>query len=101
MNLDHYYVSLDKAINEELDDPNSLYPEYLLSIEESGDRSIDDTDKMKAELLGKYMERRILTGQTKFLIDRFPETERLAAIFEEDVRSGSSPCVDTSGADNL
>ncbi|KAL8721837.1 MAG: hypothetical protein Q9225_001551 [Loekoesia sp. 1 TL-2023] len=87
MNLDLYYVSLDKAYNEEFGDPKSPYPGYLLS------KTINDSrlpDKMKVELLGKYLQRRILRGQTRFLIDGFPETERLAAIFEEDVSSESA-----------
>lgn len=84
INLDLYYVSLDKAYNEEFGDPKSPYPGFMLS------KTINDSrlpDKMKVELLGKYLERRILRGQTRFLVDGFPETERLAAIFEEDVSS--------------
>ncbi|KAL9028194.1 MAG: hypothetical protein Q9196_003407 [Gyalolechia fulgens] len=82
LNLDIYYVSLDKAYNEELTDPDSPYPDYLKS---AAINTFRLPDKMKIELLGKYLERRILQGQKKFLIDGFPNDERLAALFEEDI----------------
>ncbi|KAL9003703.1 MAG: hypothetical protein Q9188_003443 [Gyalolechia gomerana] len=88
LNMDLYYVSLDTAYNEEITDPDSPYPDYLKSATINTFRI---PDKMKVELLGKYLERRILEGQMKFLIDGFPNTERLAALFEEDVSSKRNP----------
>ncbi|KAL9600204.1 MAG: hypothetical protein Q9219_003347 [cf. Caloplaca sp. 3 TL-2023] len=82
LNLDLYYVSLDNAYNEEFNNPESPYPGYLLS------NTIHTNclpDRMKVELLGKYLERRVLQGKTRFLIDGFPEQEALAGIFEENV----------------
>lgn len=84
LKLNLHYVSLVEAFNEEFDDPDSPYPEYLKS------RTINDTqlpDKMKVELLGKTLERRLLQGEKKFLIDGIPNDERFAAILEEDVKS--------------
>lgn len=88
LNMDLYYVSLDTAYNEEITDPDSPYPDYLKSATINTFRI---PDKMKVELLGKYLERRILERQMKFLIDGFPNTERLAALFEEDVSSKRNP----------
>ncbi|KAL8939310.1 MAG: hypothetical protein Q9216_003428 [Gyalolechia sp. 2 TL-2023] len=82
LNLNLYCVSLDTAYNEEITDPDSMYPDYLKSATINTFRI---PDKMKVELLGKYLERRILEGQTRFLVDGFPNTGRLAALFEEDV----------------
>ncbi|KAI4126387.1 MAG: hypothetical protein LQ338_003784 [Usnochroma carphineum] len=82
LNLNLHYVSPRMAYQEEFDDPDTPYPKYLYS------RTINNPrlpDKMKVELLGKYLERRVLKGERRFLIDGFPETERMAAIFEEDV----------------
>lgn len=83
-NMNLHYTSIGNAYNEELNDPNSPYPQYLFS---QTINSPQLPDKMKVELLGKYLERRILGGETRFLVEGIPDSERMAAIFEEDVCS--------------
>ncbi|KAI4138014.1 MAG: hypothetical protein L6R39_007008, partial [Caloplaca ligustica] len=81
LSLNLHTITTIEAGNEEFDDPDSPYPQYLLS------RTINSCvvpDKMSVELLGMYLERRILEGEKRFLVDGFPWTEREAAIFEED-----------------
>ncbi|KAL8750117.1 MAG: hypothetical protein Q9184_006539 [Pyrenodesmia sp. 2 TL-2023] len=80
MNL--HFTTVGNAYNEEFDDPDSPYPQYLMS---QTINSAQLPDKMKVELLGKYLERRILDGQTRFLVEGMPDSEKMAAIFEEDV----------------
>lgn len=80
LNMGLYYVSPDHAYNAELTKRRSPYPQYVIAL---GDLRLPD--KMKVELLGKYLQTRILEGHTKFLVAEFPNTEHIAAIFEEDV----------------
>ncbi|KAI4185831.1 MAG: hypothetical protein L6R41_003878 [Letrouitia leprolyta] len=80
LNFGLYYVSLDYAYNQELKKPDSPYPRYIKSL-----RDPRLPDKMKVELLGKYLQSKILEGQTRFLVVGFPISEQIAALFEEDV----------------
>ncbi|KAL8831923.1 MAG: hypothetical protein Q9170_005085 [Blastenia crenularia] len=82
LTLDLHVFSTDNAFNEELRDPESPYIGYMQSSAIAGPRI---PDKMKVEMIGNYLEQRVLNGDTRFLLTKFPETERQAAIFEEDV----------------
>ncbi|KAL8799403.1 MAG: hypothetical protein Q9182_005921 [Xanthomendoza sp. 2 TL-2023] len=91
--LDAEYVSVHVLVNKEIGNPKSPY----IAAVQSTLHNWLIPDRMYVEILGKYLESRILRGQTRFLIDGMPRSRNQAAIVEEDVCSKScEPCLKTA-----
>ncbi|KAL9594676.1 MAG: hypothetical protein Q9179_005289 [Wetmoreana sp. 5 TL-2023] len=81
VNLNAEWVIVDDVVNDALNDPKQPYGRCRRDAVLGN----EVTARMVVEILGKHLEKRILEGQTRFLLDGFPENELQAAIFEEDV----------------
>ncbi|KAL8728286.1 MAG: hypothetical protein Q9181_005401 [Wetmoreana brouardii] len=81
VNLNAEWVIVEDVVNDALDDPKQPYSRCR----ESRILENEVTARMIVEIVGKHLEKRVLEGQTRFLLDGFPENELQAAIFEEDV----------------
>ncbi|KAI4094972.1 MAG: hypothetical protein LQ344_001819 [Seirophora lacunosa] len=87
LSLNAHCLNPITAYNEALAAPHSPYQSYLQSQTDDEDDVLPD--RMKVEMLGRYMERTVSAGERRFLIDggqTFPgANEQVAAIFEEEV----------------
>ncbi|KAL8820320.1 MAG: hypothetical protein Q9223_001428 [Gallowayella weberi] len=81
LGLNAEYVSVHTLVNKEIGDPKSP---YIAAVKSPLHNNLIP-DRMYVELLGKYLESRILRGQTRFLVDGIPRNRNQAAILEEDI----------------
>ncbi|KAI4245593.1 MAG: hypothetical protein L6R40_002394 [Gallowayella cf. fulva] len=74
-------ISMDDLINLEISQPSSP---YIPALQTKFHNKVVP-DRMYIDLLGRFLEKRILQGQNRFLVDGFPRNENQAAILEEAV----------------
>ncbi|KAL8690626.1 MAG: hypothetical protein Q9224_004363, partial [Gallowayella concinna] len=80
LGLDAEFVSVHTLVNNEIGNDKSPY----IAAVQTPLHNMFIPDRMYVEVLGKYLEPRILQGQTRFLVDGLPRSRNQAAVLEED-----------------